>query len=364
MDMNYRLLKVLYNSWQSRLVLWGLVLAIAGCAGAGSQPTSVAGSKATILNRLPPLPHDGGERNASAEQMATFLGMDIWDSSLGAMIDGDHIMLPATAESLEWSMYRFTVPAMGATLDNLSAMLSTIGNHGAWIAVSNYGQNTWALFGDFEENPQIPLSSSEFISDMGYVFVLVIAYDGTTVDLASTTLTYDDGAAPAVTYAGAGGAREFFAANCFGCHSAAAHTAGVVLESYDGAAAVASLAKGKVQSDHNGSYTTDEKQLIADWADGGAPLGDALHYTTDMRPQVFEPVCMNCHDSALSGVDRNGAPVSVNWDTYAAATTGDQPNHGNNRAQAGTMPPVSSGLSLTQAQKDLFQQWIDDGWPE
>jgi len=365
MDMNYQLLKVMYNSWQSRLVLWGLVIAVAGCAGAGSQPVSPAQSKATILNRLPPLPRDGGGgREARAVQMDTFLGMDIWDSTPGTMIDGDHLLLPATAESLEWSMYRFTVPAMGATLDNLAAVLSTIGNHGAWLAVSDYAHNTWALYGDFSSNPQIPLDSGGFISAMGYVFVLVIAYDGTTVDLASTTLTYDDGVAPAVTYAGPGGAREFFAANCFSCHSAAVHVAGVVLESYEGASAVAAQAKSQVQSNHQDNWSEDDKALIAAWADGGAPLGDAVRYTTDMLPQVFEPVCMNCHDSAKTGVDRHGAPTSVNWDTYAAATTGDQPNHGNNRAQAGTMPPVSSGLSLTQAQKDLFQQWIDDGWPE
>jgi mono/diheme cytochrome c family protein len=108
----------------------------------------------------------------------------------------------------------------------------------------------------------------------------------------------------------------------------------------------------------------EEKDLIAAWADAGAPLGEAVHYTTDMLPQVFQPVCMNCHASDKAGAERNGAPLTVNWDTYAAATVDDQPNHGNNRAQAGTMPPVLSGLSLTQEQKDLFQAWIDDGWPE
>lgn len=345
--------------------LAGLILSIAGCSGLGSQPADESGNQAQILNRLPPLPQDSGDtRDSSAIQMDSYQGADIWDSSSGAMIDGDHIQLPATALNIEWSMYRYTLPSMDVSLDNLSAVLSTVGNHGAWIAVSDYGNNSWALYGDYEEDPQVSLTSGDFMSAMNYLYVLVIAFDGTTVDLASTTLTYDDNAGPAVTYAGAGGAREFFAANCFSCHSAAVHTSGVVLESYNGAAAVASTAKSQVQSDHMGSYSTEDKDLIAAWADGGAQLGEAVHYTTDMRPQVFEPICMNCHDSSKTGGDRNGAPASVNWDTYAAATTGDQPNHGNNRAQAGTMPPASSGLSLTQAQKDLFQQWIDDGWPE
>lgn len=363
--MNFRLLKGLANSWQGKLMIWSVLIAIAGCAGVASQPASLAASESAIRNQLPPLPPDSTDgRGASAVQMDTYLGMDIWDSTPGIMIDGDHILLPATANSIEWSMYRFTVPAMGATLDNVAAVLSTIGNHGAWIAVSDYGNDVWALFGDFTDNSEIPLDSGDFISEMGYLFVLVIAFDGTTVDLASTTLTYDDGVAPAVTYAGPGGAREFFAANCFACHSAAVHVAGVVLESYEGAAAVADLAKSQVQSNHQDNWSEEDKTLIAAWADGGAQLGDAVHYTTDVRPEIFEPVCMNCHSSDLSGIDRMGAPPSVNWDTYAAATVDDQPNRGNNRAQAGTMPPISSGLSLTQDQKDLFQQWIDDGWPE
>jgi len=364
--MIYRLINLVQIPWQAKVVVWAaLIVGIAGCSGLISQPADQDSGRAVILNQLPPLPQDSQEaRDASAIQMDSFLGMDIWDSSPGSTIDGDHILLPATALNVEWSMYRYTLPSMDVSLDNISAVLSTVGNHGAWIAVSDYGNDSWALYGDFDEDPQVSLTDGDFMSDMNFLYVLVIAFDGTTVDVASTTLTYDDNVAPAVTYAGAGGAREFFAAHCFSCHSAAVHTSGVVLESYNGASAVASTAKSQVQSDHMGSYSAEDKNLIAAWADGGAQLGDAVHYTTDMRPQVFEPVCMNCHDSAKTGIDRHGAPSSVNWDTYAAASTGDQPNHGNNRAQAGTMPPVSSGLSLTPAQKALFQQWIDDGWPE
>jgi hypothetical protein len=364
--MVYRLRSAMGISWQAKAALVvALIVSMSGCAGSGARLADQDSQRAAIYNQLPPLPQDTPDaRNPSAIQMDSFAGADVWDSTPGTMIDGDHLQLPAAAGDIEWSMYRYTLPSMDSTLDNIAAEQSSTGGDGAWVAVSDYGHDTWVLSGPYTGNTEVALAGGDFISALNYFYVLVIAFDGTTTDLASTTLTYDDNAAPAVTYAGAGGAREFFAAHCFSCHSAAVHTSGVVLESYNGASAVASTAKSQVQSDHMGSYSNEDKDLIAAWADGGAQLGDAVHYTTDMRPLVFAPVCMNCHDSSKTGVERNGAPASVNWDTYAAATTGDQPNHGNNRAQAGTMPPALSGLSLTQAQKDLFQEWIDDGWPE
>ncbi|MCH7472482.1 hypothetical protein IIA79_05970, partial [bacterium] len=83
---------------------------------------------------------------------------------------------------------------------------------------------------------------------------------------------------------------------------------------------------------------------------------ESVTYTDDMRPAVFVPVCMQCHDSNKFGGERQGAPPGVNFDTFAAAAA--SANRGNIRSQAGTMPP---GGPLTDDQKALFQQWMDDG---
>lgn len=92
-------------------------------------------------------------------------------------------------------------------------------------------------------------------------------------------------------------------------------------------------------------------------------LPDTVTYDNDMLPLVFEPVCMNCHDSAKTGVERNFAPLTVNWDTYDG-TTELLKTHGNNRVQADTMPPATLHFKTTQFQKDLFQKWLDGGFLE
>ena len=44
-----------------------------------------------------------------------------------------------------------------------------------------------------------------------------------------------------------------------------------------------------------------------------------------IRAQVFSSNCLFCHSSELTGSQRNGAPSSVNWDTYDdAVENGDR----------------------------------------
>ena len=87
------------------------------------------------------------------------------------------------------------------------------------------------------------------------------------------------------------------------------------------------------------------------WVDNGRPLGTVVDYQ-DMRKAVFEPVCLNCHDSNKSGAARNGAPSNVNWDTFEAARSNAA--RGNLRVQAGNMPPSGP---LNASQKATFQEW-------
>ena len=72
--------------------------------------------------------------------------------------------------------------------------------------------------------------------------------------------------------------------------------------------------------------------------------------------------CTMCHASTLVGADRNGALVTVNFDTYDAAMT--SASRGLERVQAGAMPPPGSGLSVSQAQTEELERWIVCGTPE
>ena len=69
---------------------------------------------------------------------------------------------------------------------------------------------------------------------------------------------------------------------------------------------------------------------------------------TDVMRDIFVPSCLQCHSSTLSGAARNAAPVGVDFNTFAKATSpgplGPNNVRANVRIQEGTMPPTG-GLS-------------------
>jgi uncharacterized membrane protein len=88
---------------------------------------------------------------------------------------------------------------------------------------------------------------------------------------------------------------------------------------------------------------------------GGNGSGENITYTSQIQA-LLEANCTSCHSSMLSGNARNGAPPNVNHDTYEAAVAAAP--RANIRIQAGTMPP---GGGLSQADRDLYQHWVDEG---
>ena len=82
-----------------------------------------------------------------------------------------------------------------------------------------------------------------------------------------------------------------------------------------------------------------------------------------IHAQVFATHCLACHSSQLSGSQRNGAPSSVNWDTFLAAAANG--NRAVFRAvERMNMPPGFSNLAtLNQQQKDAMLAWQAAGFP-
>jgi hypothetical protein len=82
---------------------------------------------------------------------------------------------------------------------------------------------------------------------------------------------------------------------------------------------------------------------------------EVVTYSSDIKP-LLENNCLRCHSVSVSGSDRNGAPVDINFDTYDDIYS--HADIANQRIQSGTMPPTGS---LSDQEKALFQQWIADG---
>lgn len=91
---------------------------------------------------------------------------------------------------------------------------------------------------------------------------------------------------------------------------------------------------------------------------GGSSGSGSVTYSEDVAP-IFDANCIGCHAAYREGAERNGAPVDVNFDTYEGAEESGE--RANTRVQAGSMPPPGP---LSAEDKETFQAWADEGFPE
>ncbi|GEM_PF-1707584 len=344
-------------SW---LGLIALIAYGAGCAGAGSLPGDATSLDAPLAG-LPALPADDSTlREASADVPETILGRETFMRSGTSTDKGDAIEIASAPGGLAYVMYAF--PPGGDPLVSLSlnGMLSA-GNE-YWVGLSDYANDRWLLDGPVTAaTKDYDLTGAGLVSGGGFFYFLVVTHSGNELTLDHAVVVVDGPAPGRTNYVEHAG--PFLNASCMPCHSSGSAVDGVILDNYVDAQADAAGTLAMVQGDHPSAHDAADKQMIQDWVSGGAPWrATPVTYDGDVRPQVFAPVCMNCHDSGKTGGARSGAPTSVNYDTYEAALAGS--DRGNIRSQAGTMPPVFSGLSLTAEQLAMLQAWLNDGTPE
>jgi uncharacterized membrane protein len=65
--------------------------------------------------------------------------------------------------------------------------------------------------------------------------------------------------------------------------------------------------------------------------------------------------CSTCHSSKLEGSARRGALASVNFDTQSAAQA--KAEDATAEVKEGAMPPKSSGITLTDQEKQDLYNW-------
>jgi uncharacterized membrane protein len=79
-----------------------------------------------------------------------------------------------------------------------------------------------------------------------------------------------------------------------------------------------------------------------------------------VSPPSYEQVtvmtkCETCHSSSKTGVQRANAPADVNFDTQAAAEA--HAEEAASEVNKGDMPPPSTGITLSDAEKQQLYQW-------
>ena len=92
-------------------------------------------------------------------------------------------------------------------------------------------------------------------------------------------------------------------------------------------------------------------------------LEQAVTYSADVQP-LFEAKCNYCHNHEKTGVEREGAPVGVDYTTYAAAVVNAL--GALDEARSETMPPSCEACPPVpnSEQTNLLCNWIKQGTPE
>jgi len=324
------------------LAVAGIVLAAFSCAGSGLMPGAGGPPGSAGLG---PLPNDlGPARSAAVLTVNTVNGADTFArSDLAHVTDSGTAVMISVGSGIQWAMYKFS-PG-GNPLTHLKVFLNEQqGNLHTWVAVTDYGHLHWAWYGPYHALPaDIDLIGGTWTSAAGDMYFAVVAWSGALVQVAKSEVTVDVPVA-AVTYTE--NAKKVFDANCITCHGSPSGTVGIVLDNYTDAAANASAAATKVAGGSHpptGPLPQATRDLLKNWSDGGALLGPATRYSTDVGPQIYNAHCIGCHPA---------------YGTYAGAKPDAVTS--NTRVQAGTMPPTGA---LSAALKTLMQSWIDDGWP-
>ena len=88
-----------------------------------------------------------------------------------------------------------------------------------------------------------------------------------------------------------------------------------------------------------------------------------VSYAVDIAP-MFEAKCNYCHNHEKTGVEREGAPLGVDYTTYAASVANAM--GALDEIVAGEMPPLCEACpSVPNAeQANLLCNWIKQGTPE
>ena len=73
---------------------------------------------------------------------------------------------------------------------------------------------------------------------------------------------------------------------------------------------------------------------------------------------ILDQHCLPCHSTSKSGAQRNGAPITINFDTYELAVANIE--RANTRIQAGTMPPTGG---LDTEIRTTVMDWLATGTP-
>lgn len=148
--------------------------------------------------QLPALPVDklqpweaGRAGSGITEDSELLKGYQRHDDDTTATEQGEALRITSAASSLGWAMYRIPLSSgPGAVSIDANLRASGDGSPGEyWVALGDYGNESWHWHGPFTDS-HVRISAvasaragADYTSELGNVFVLIAAYDGSAVDI-------------------------------------------------------------------------------------------------------------------------------------------------------------------------------------
>jgi len=104
-----------------------------------------------------------------------------------------------------------------------------------------------------------------------------------------------------------------------------------------------------------GSDSSDASDSSDPETQAPAPVDACADAPTFSEVTAFQK-CLNCHSENNSGAARRGAPAGVNFDTESGALT--HADHIEEQVAGRSMPPASSGITLTEEERQTLLDWV------
>jgi len=353
-----------------------LICALASCSGSAAG-SAAAGHKPLPAELIPPFPQEllpALSRHTDVLTDFTVDGANTFSVFGDATVNGTSLELNAAADQISAAIYRFDLA--GNPLIGIDVNLSSNGD--AYYGMANFDTFTWQIEGPFTSNPPpLELSAQNYTSDGGLFYFFVLAFDGAQVTHSNSVVTTDvTGGGPPWTISG-----QILDGSAQPVPDVLIHVAFQNLSATtdaNGNYQISGLDNGDyilVPDAASHATATDslafvpnivtlsvfDQNVQQDFVATPISMPATVTYATHMRPWLLEPICMNCHSSTLSGAERHGAPISVNWDTYDGTSALSKAS-GNTRVQTGTMPAAALTFTTNDYQKALFQKWLEGGF--
>ncbi len=330
-----------------------LTLFACACGGGSAAPAAASlpgtGNPETMpvtwQGQMPAFPsQDAPVRGMSLAQTLTRLGNEVFESSVTPGAESA-LQVSAATGVLEYAIYQFPLnfTPLAFEVDVTNPQFNEY-----WLAFADFSTSKWDLLGPFNGDQPITFAdlSGNFRSGAGNTYVSVLVFNGNALAVESAAVHYDDGQSEQANYLD--DLQPLLAQNCTGCHGAGSFT-GTELHAFWAVRENQGKLVGKVVNDTHGSLDQTAKDTVQSFVDNNGPYGLAVTYTDDIVP-LTQNRCSPCH----TGGNTSGG---VSWASYATAFA----NGDNGLVQILSENMPKSGGPLTDAQKDIWQAWVDQG---